>query len=82
MNSRELKAERIRQGKSVPYMCDLLGIKKSAYYTKESGKTLFNPDEIALIVGDFGFSPQQTSLIFFDGKLPVEQVELSAEKCG
>ena len=70
MKNLELRAERIRRGRNVPYMCQLLGISTSTYYAREAGTQKFKPDEIVKISNDFGFTPKETSLIFFDNKLP------------
>ena len=76
MNSLELKAERIRRGYTCDDMGKLLGLKSGdTYRKKEKGVTMFSPEQIAKIAVEFELPPDRTSLIFFDGKLPIGQSE-------
>lgn len=75
MNRNELKAERIRQGKSSSYMGNLIGKSENSYAKKEKGQVKFTPDEMVLIATDLRLSPNQFYAIFFDSKLPFSNNE-------
>lgn len=69
MNTSELRAERIRQNKSVEYMAKVIQKTSDAYAKKERGVVKFSPDEIAAVSNDLALSPEKMNLIFFDSKL-------------
>lgn len=71
MNSNELRAERIRRGKTVKEIASLLGITYDAYLKKENGKTMFNPNQIILVSNYLHLSPEMINVIFFDRMLPI-----------
>lgn len=69
MNSRELKAERLKQNKSVKYMADLIGKDPSSYRKKERGEVSFSIPEMVTISNDLRLSPARFSAVFCDSKL-------------
>ena len=69
MNTNELRAERIRQGKNVKYMARVIGKGESNYAKKERGIVKFDPNEIVAIQNDRHLSPVLFNAIFFDSKL-------------
>ena len=69
MNKAELKAERVRQGKDIQYMADLIGKAYSVYRNKEASISRFTADEIATIANDLQLTLPRVNEIFFDGKL-------------
>ena len=70
MNTSELRAERIRQGKSVDYMAEVIGKTNDTYSKKERGYVKFSPEEMVAISNDLLLTPAMFNLIFFDSKLP------------
>lgn len=70
MKTRELKAERVRQGKSVKYMAQVIEKSDDAYAKKERGDVKFSPDEMVAICNDLCLSPERFNAIFFDSELP------------
>ena len=69
MNTRELRAERIRQNKSVGYMAEVIGKTNDTYAKKERGIVKFSPDEMVVISNDLCLSPAKFNAIFFDSRL-------------
>jgi len=69
MNTRELRAERIRQDKSVEYMASVIGKSNDTYAKKERGVVMFQPQEMCAIANDLHLSPADFNSIFFDKKL-------------
>lgn len=69
MNTRELRAERIRQNKTMEYMAKVIQKTSDAYAKKERGVVKFSPEEIASVSNDLALSPDKMNLIFFDSKL-------------
>lgn len=76
MNTSELRAERIRQKKSVEYMARLIRKSNDTYAKKERGVVKFTPDEIAVITNDMLLSPTKLNAIFFDSKLPFSNTQI------
>lgn len=70
MNTNELKAERIRQNKSMEYMAELIGKTSDSYGKKERGEVKFSPEEMKNIAVDFRMPFPLFNAIFFDGNLP------------
>ena len=75
MNTAELKAERIRQGKDTEYMGKLIEKTTDAYAKKERGDVRFSLDEAAVVANDLGLDFDQFNGIFYDGKLPFSKSE-------
>lgn len=69
MNTSELRAERVRQSKSVEYMAQVIGKSNDTYAKKERGLVKFAPEEIAAVSNDLSLSPEKLNLIFFDSNL-------------
>lgn len=69
MNTRELRAERIRQDKNVKYMAKVIGKSEDAYAKKERGVVKFDPHEMVAIQNDLHLSPALFNAIFFDSQL-------------
>lgn len=69
MNTSELRAERIRQRKTVAYMAKVIQKTGDAYAKKERGVVKFTPEEIAAVSNDLALSSDKVNLIFFDSKL-------------
>lgn len=69
MNSRELRAERMKQNKSVEYMANIIRKNPSSYRKKERGKVAFSAPEMVAISNDLRFSPAKFNEVFFDSKL-------------
>ena len=65
MNSRELKAEMIRQDKTVDDLCTALGISRSAWFRKIKGVSEFTQGEISGLRFELGLDDHQTAKIFF-----------------
>ena len=70
MNTNELRAVRVAQGKSTAYMSAVIGKTIDNYNKKERGKVKFTPEEISLITNDLNLTPAKFNAIFFDSKLP------------
>lgn len=70
MNTNELRAVRVSQGKSTAYMSSVIGKTVDNYSKKERGKVKFTPEEISLITNDLNLTPAKFNAIFFDSKLP------------
>ena len=66
----ELRAERIRQNKSISHMANLIGKSKSSYYKKEMGEVPFTTNEIVIVVNELDLPFDKFNLIFFSGHLP------------
>lgn len=66
MNSKELKAQMVRQGKSVDYLCAALGISRSAWFRKVGGESEFTQGEITGLRFELGLDDEQTGIIFFN----------------
>ena len=69
MNSRELKAEMVRNGKSVDDLCSALGISRSAWFRKVGGDSQFTQGEIMGLRFELSLDDHQTAKIFFDDKV-------------
>lgn len=69
MNTNELRAERIRQGKSKHHMAACIGKSDDTYAKKERGVVKFDPEEMRAIQNDLKLSPEQFNIIFFDANL-------------
>lgn len=69
MNTSELKAERIRQGKNTKYMAKVIGKSDDAYLKKERGTVKFDATEMIAIQNDLQLSPALFNAIFFDSRL-------------
>ena len=69
MNTAELKAERIRQGKDTEYMGKLIEKTTDAYAKKERGEVKFSLEETAVVANDLKLDLEKFNGIFFDGKL-------------
>lgn len=69
MNTNELRSERVRKGRSIGYMANLIGKSYSSWQKKENGSVEFTTDEIALVANDLELSPAKINAIFFDSKL-------------
>jgi len=65
MNARELKAEMIRQDKTVDDLCTALGISRSAWFRKIKGISEFTQGEISGLRFELGLDDHQTAKIFF-----------------
>ncbi len=70
MNTNELRAVRVSQGKNAAYMSAVIGKTVDNYSKKERGQVKFTPDEISLITNDLNLTPAKFNAIFFDSKLP------------
>ena len=70
VNTNELKAERIRQGKDAKYMDRVINKGNGLYGKKERGAVVLFPDEMLAITIDLALSAEKFNLIFFDNKLP------------
>ncbi len=66
MNTKELKAQMVRKGKTVDDLCNALGISRSAWFRKVGGDSEFTQGEISGIRVELDLDDQQTGLIFFD----------------
>ena len=66
MNKRELKAQMVRDGKTVDQMCDAIGISKTAWWRKTNGQTQFTIEEAVAIRRELNLDDRQTALIFFN----------------
>lgn len=72
MNSRELKAERVKKGYSTSDMTRILGLKHTdTYRKKENGVSTFTNDEIITISNTLEFNGKMINLIFYDNRLPI-----------
>lgn len=71
MNARELKAERIRKGKSVQDMADALGLTYYGYLAKEHDGSRFNQDQILTVALELNLTAELINRIFFDCRLPL-----------
>ena len=69
MNSRELKAQMIRNGKSVDDLCTALGISRSAWFRKVNGESQFTQGEINGLRFELSLDDQQTINIFFNSQV-------------
>ena len=69
MNVRELKAQMIRQGKTIDQLCASCGISKTSWFRKTTGVSEFTQGEISVIRRELDLDPDQTMLIFFDSKV-------------
>lgn len=66
MNTAELKARMILQGKSANDMCAAIGISRSAWSRKLSGESEFTQSEIARLRKELKLDDGETTLIFFN----------------
>lgn len=85
MNTSELKAERIRQNKSVENMAMVIGKTPDTYAKKERGEVKFSPEEITAVSNDLGLDIDKFNAIFFDGKLRISKTaerQLLIGDCG
>lgn len=71
MNTKELKGQRIRKGKSQTDMANALDITLESYQRRERGKTKFSPEQIAIVARELEFPIKITNKVFFDDKLPI-----------
>ena len=69
--SNEIKAERVRNGLNQNDMAVRLGISKSSYAKKESGRVRFTDAEKVCVMEMLGMSLQKTNDIFFGEKFPI-----------
>lgn len=74
MKRTELKAERIKQGKSGSYMANLIHRSYSMYSKKERGEFDFSLKEIVTISNDLKLTLPQINAIFFESELTRWQV--------
>ena len=66
MNKRELKAQMIRNGKTVDQLCTALGISRTAWFRKVGGESQFTQGEIMGLRFELGLDDHQTADIFFN----------------
>jgi len=66
VNTKELKAQMVRKGKTVDDLCNALGISRSAWFRKVGGDSEFTQGEISGLRAELDLDDQQTGLIFFD----------------
>lgn len=71
MNLLELKAERVRNGKSIKDMADALDITYDAYIRKEKGEVGFSTEQIIITARELNLTAELINKIFFDDKLPI-----------
>ena len=69
MNTAELKAERIRKGKTPQDMADVIEKSYDCYIKKEKGIVKCSPEEIVALAIDLELDFDKFNAIFFDGKL-------------
>lgn len=69
MNTSELKAERIRQNKSIEYMANVITKSHDTYAKKERGIVKFSPNEMVAVSNDLHLTPAKFNAIFFDSNL-------------
>lgn len=69
MKPNELKSERIRQGKTVEHMAEIIGKSRDSYAKKENGKVVFRPHEMAAVCRELKLDPKRFDAIFFDSQL-------------
>lgn len=66
MNSRELKAQMVRREIDVDKMCLIIGISRTSWFRKITGKSLFTQGEISSIRDALDLDDQQVIDIFFN----------------
>lgn len=66
MKTKELKAERIRQGKNSTYMGKVIGKNDKTYRNKENGITQWTYEEARLVMVDLGLSLERADDIFLE----------------
>ena len=66
MNPNELKAQMVRKEKSIDQLCAALGISRTAWFRKISGKTQFTQGEITIIRRELDLDDHQTTIVFFN----------------
>ena len=66
MNTNELKVQMLRKEKTAEQLCAALGISKSAWWRKTTGKTQFTQGEIIDLRRELDLDDHQTALIFFN----------------
>ena len=66
MNTKELKIQMIRENKTVNQLCEAIGICRSAWFRKVSGKSQFTQGEISKLRFELDLDDQMTGIIFFD----------------
>ena len=70
MDSREVKAERVRLGKSQQDVADILQISIRSYRNKENSIRPFSDGEKSRLTTLFGWSYEQMNQILYDNQLP------------
>jgi len=69
MNTKELKAEMVRNGYTAPHLANEIGISKKALYCKLSGKSHFKLNEIYRVIGVLGLNSDKILSIFFEDQI-------------
>ncbi len=75
MNTKELRAERVRKGKSILDMATALNITRDAYSRRERGVTKFSAEQMAKVAKELELTIDKTNLIFFGNELPIGKLE-------
>ena len=70
MKTNEIRAARIKKGKSAKDMGTVLGVSEDSYYKKERGDVKFCINDVPLLAEEFEWTLQDVNYIFFDDKLP------------
>ncbi len=71
MDVRELKAERIKKGKSARDMANAMGLTCDSYNKKEMGRIGFSPEQIIVVARELELDADMINRIFFDDRLPI-----------
>lgn len=69
MNSKELKVQMIRKEKTVDQLCTALGISRTAWFRKVSGRSQFTQGEILGLRYELDLDDAQTGIIFFNDEV-------------
>ena len=69
MNKRELKAQMVRNGKTVDQLCTALGISRTAWFRKVGGESQFTQGEIMGLRFELDLDDHQTAEIFFNNEV-------------
>ena len=69
MNSRELKAARVKKDYNQSEVAEYLNIALKTYSRKETGKVPFTPEEIVRLANLLDLSLKEIDVIFFDSRL-------------
>ena len=77
MRTKELKGERVRQGKNTTYMGNVIGKNEKTYRNKENGVTQWTYTEARLVIEDLGLSPERADYIFLDEGLQIGNIAQS-----